>query len=232
MTKALLGNSYVAFLDVLGFSEMVESDCEVGPMSSSPNLDILHDVHNETIGQISGKNEIKLTQFSDSVVFSRKFDASVSVFKEFIDVVLNFQYRLFSKGLLCRGGVSYGKHFEDGSFLFSKGLINAYRIESSMAKFPRVVLDDNLLQLVCPSHKELLQLPLLKADDETFFVDYLREVPYDVGYPVVLSKWQSAKNRESAIRDKILWLVRYFDFSFRESNVEPMSPSFFHQSSR
>lgn len=226
-TSIALGNSFVAFLDILGFSEMVEADCKNGPLSKTPNLDNLYQVHYETIKQLSGKNEIQITQFSDSVVFSRSFDTSIEVFNEFLEVIRGFQHRLFLRGLLCRGGVSYGKHFEEGAFLFSKGLINAYKIESSMARFPRVVIDDNLLQLLCPSQNELSKLPLIKADDDSLFIDYLSLGSQDDAFSLMKYKWDVAKNSEAAIREKVLWLARYYDFVFGKETKSPIAPERF-----
>lgn len=60
-----LDYSIVAFVDILGFSEMVKSDCE-NKNGSLKFFEILKDINIKT-KEISGCN---ITQFSDSVIFS------------------------------------------------------------------------------------------------------------------------------------------------------------------
>lgn len=49
--------------------------------------------------------------------------------------------------MLIRGGVAIGCHYEDNNIIFSEGLIKAYKLESK-AVFPRIILDDELVQHV------------------------------------------------------------------------------------
>jgi hypothetical protein len=46
-----------------------------------------------------------------------------------------------SKGFFIRGGISVGSFYSDKNIIFSKGLVNAYLLESKKANFPRVIID-------------------------------------------------------------------------------------------
>lgn len=63
-------------------------------------------------------------------------------------MISNYQYSLLSKGVLCRVGMSYRKHFSTEDFLFSNGMIEAYRLDSAVAITPRVIISSELLDLV------------------------------------------------------------------------------------
>ena len=138
----MLKNYLVAFIDILGFKEMVKHDSEV-PDGKQKFINILYELHLETKKIKDSNSEIQVFQFSDSVVISIPYSATR--FIDFCEIVSNYQYRLFLSGILCRGGVSYGKHFSSDSFLFSTGMIHAYLIESREAITPRVVISRDLM---------------------------------------------------------------------------------------
>jgi hypothetical protein len=63
-------------------------------------------------------------------------------------------------GLLVRGGISMGPHYEnphDGSlFIFSQAYINAYKLEGK-ADTPRILIDDKVLEFITGLHAEELK---------------------------------------------------------------------------
>lgn len=221
MTRTL-SLHYLAFIDILGFSEMVETDCAAPPDADTLNLNKLFETHSTTkkaLGELDGYN---LTQFSDSIVLSRSFSHNIEDFRQFLGIVSKYQADLLENGLLCRGGISYGKHCEDSSFLFSKALINAYSIETKTAKYPRIVVDQNLLQLITPNKPDLRTLPLLKGDDNEFFINYLEITHKDKAQEIISQLVSSSAGKTNTVREKILWLSRYYDKLHNESTSPPI----------
>jgi len=55
---------------------------------------------------------------------------------------------LISKGVLFRGGITTGKliHTEEG-ILFGQGLIDAYKLETNAARFPRILRHRSMVVL-------------------------------------------------------------------------------------
>lgn len=205
----LLASHFVAFIDLLGFSEMVRSDCE---SSDSPKyLELLHNAHVRAAGLLGEDLEAGLIQFSDSIVFSRPFD--LNALDSFISAVAVWQKSLLSDGLLCRGGITFGKHFVKDRFLFSKGLIDAYHLENSQARYPRVVVSENLLQLASPTI-DTTALKLLREDDGVTFIDYLfADTPDETAKLITATQMVIANSHAggASVQEKMRWLARYAD---------------------
>jgi hypothetical protein len=158
MDNPQMKESFVAFIDVLGFSEMITKDNGTGEY-----LNIIKEaIHNGTEMLFSRKketnnpyafwfNEFKVKSFSDCFCFSiplqfengeKNYNQNFISFYIWLKVFYN---TLLSKGFLCRGGISQGWHYADDNIIFSKALIDAYLIESKKASHPIIMIDDGLL---------------------------------------------------------------------------------------
>lgn len=207
---------FVAFLDILGFSNMVKSDFESSPQNKT-YLNKLFQIYNYTSKIDKSNLDLNVMQFSDSIVLSVPY--SDEFFSPFISVIAKYQYDLFCKGILCRGGIAYGKHFFQEGFLFSNGLIEAYKIESETAKHPRIVVSNDLIQLIYKTGEIDDNVYLIKENDGLFFVDF-------VGDRDIIS---SARNLESilnknqdsnpSVKEKLRWLTEYFDYKISQSGL-------------
>lgn len=202
----------VAFIDLLGFTAMVSHDCET-PNGDQKYIESLYDCHIETKKLKSEYPDLQLIQFSDSVVFALPY--SVENYTSLIGMISDYQYSLLKKGILCRGGISYGKHFFDEDFLFSNGLIEAYRLESQVAKSPRVVVSKDLLELVKPSLNSCdATLPLLFEQDGLWFIDYLRGKGAAETWSIIREIIPPELSASSSIRSKQIWLVDFYNHTF------------------
>ena len=158
---------FVAFLDVLGFSEMVEAGLVD---QGQGHLAKLFRCHQSASVIFRDDVNCQIIQFSDSIVVATPYDATR--FEWFAARVADYQRLLLDERLLCRGGIAVDKHFSNGTFTFSAGLIHAYRVESKLARYPRVVVSPEVLALVYPSRGVVPRI-LVKEDDGLLFVDYL-----------------------------------------------------------
>ncbi|SBT06400.1 conserved hypothetical protein [Candidatus Accumulibacter aalborgensis] len=200
---------YVAFLDVLGFSEMVQFDTI---NDSEEYLNRLFRCHQRAAAIFDGSPDCSILQFSDSIVISKPYDSTA--FEWFVKRVGDYQRLLLDEELLCRGGIAINKHFSNASFTFSAGLIDAYMVESKMARYPRVVVSPEVLDLALPGRKSIPPF-LVQEDDGLFFVDYLgltknkrRKHLHDVVARIVLRLLTSP---EPSVREKGRWLAAYSD---------------------
>lgn len=202
----------VAFIDLLGFSAMVAHDCET-PNGEQKFIESLYECHIETKNLKKDYPDLQLIQFSDSVVFALPY--SIFNYESLIKMIAGYQYNLLSKGILCRGGMSYGKHFSTEDFLFSHGMIEAYRLESQVAVTPRVIVSTELLDLVNPNiDKDAIKLPIAQENDGLFFINYLagrdsQEVWLHVtkAIPAKLSESPSTRNKQ-------VWLIDFYNHSY------------------
>ncbi|MBL4832553.1 MAG: hypothetical protein JKY26_01155 [Pseudomonas sp.] len=206
----------VAFIDLLGFSSMVSHDCEK-PEGEQKYISKLYDVHTKTKEISSILPGMTLTQFSDSVVLSVPY--SIDNFNSICQIISNFQYDLLCSGILCRGGVSYGKHFSTEDFLFSHGLIDAYSIESKLAINPRVVISKALIELVFGNTANVNNLLILEENDGLFFLGYLNGKTAAEDQKVLESILPEKLSENPSIRAKQIWIIDYFNNKYPESKI-------------
>lgn len=204
-----LRQHYVAFLDVLGFSEMVAEDVR---SNDQRNLAKLFKCHQAAANIFSDDPDCAVTQFSDSIVVSKPYDAGA--FNWFVTRVARYQRLLLDEELLCRGGISVNKHFSNGSFTFSAGLIDAYKVESRLARYPRVVVSKEVMDLIFPDSTKIPK-NLAREDDGLLFVDYIgysRRIKPTKLLSVVKSVVTTLITSDTAsVREKGLWLASYSD---------------------
>lgn len=208
MPPPAMKNHFVAFLDILGFKEMVESDMRG---QSDTYMSKLFKCHQSAAQIFANDPSTQVSQFSDSIVISRPF--SIESFEIFADHIAQYQLLLLQEGLVCRGGVAVNKHFSNGSFTFSAGLIEAYRLESRLARYPRVVVSNDVMDLIFPVRKAPPKY-LIQEDDGLHFIDYLgrdlrRRRQFSASLTQVVG--ELLKNKDPNVREKGLWLAAYAD---------------------
>jgi hypothetical protein len=210
---------FVAFLDVLGFKEMVRHDVL---NDSNDYLLKLYKCHQGAANIFHDDPTCTITQFSDSIVISKPYDADA--FLGFATHVAEYQRLLLDEELLCRGGIAVNKHFSNNSFTFSAGLIDAYGVESIAARYPRVVISPDLLALVYPDG---IGKPtfLIEEDDGLWFIDYIGLTSKTRSRTLSRSIESIVKNLaesdSSSVREKGLWLASYGDAILRTTLKKP-----------
>ena len=152
---------YVIYLDILGFSKKIESkNCdyildilrvfrkeinlnnfiEELPFREIHNQDgfLYVDISFEDPKKICG-DDFNCTSFSDNVVISinpEQITARINV----IRFCISLQFELLMKGVLIRGGLSYGDIYHESDIVFGKALVDAVAIEKKI-KYPLIGID-------------------------------------------------------------------------------------------
>ena len=107
--------------------------------------------------------------------------------------------KLLKGNFICRGGVSYGDvYYEKGrSLIFGPAVNRAYTLESKIAKYPRIVIDDFIAEKVLEYNNEiLLNEPeilresksqingdiVLKDTDDKYYLNYLNSIRQGFNY--------------------------------------------------
>ncbi|MCT4560862.1 MAG: hypothetical protein N4A41_05745 [Crocinitomicaceae bacterium] len=94
---------------------------------------------------------VRYKQFSDCISISSELNEEKSFIENifsFVTMTSLFQRRLLASKIFVRGGISIGKHYESRNIIFSKALINAYKIESTISTYPRIVLDNQIIETI------------------------------------------------------------------------------------
>lgn len=149
---------------------------------------------------------------------------------QILKIVHAQSWLLFDEELLIRGGVTIGPLAKSYGQIFGPGLVRAYELENKQAKYPRILVDDCVIEefyrnpRLCVHDPETdaryLKAMLQKDKDGKLFVDYLRVVAGELddpsaypGYMTKLRAFIDEQLREFAevecVREKYEWLNRY-----------------------
>ena len=152
---------FVAFIDVLGFKDIIEQDNGNGKY-----LEFIKQAIEKGTAQLKDRqkdsshpysywyDEFKVKSFSDCFCFSiplefkngeKDYKQNFVAFYTWIKVFYN---ELLNQGFLCRGGISQGWHYSDENIIFSKALIDSYAIESKQATHPMIMIDPKLISQI------------------------------------------------------------------------------------
>ena len=151
--------SIVAFIDILGFKQFI-SDHDENQYSTVLSK-IKNAIEDSILSVTSNSNfEIK-SEWQDDIdyieyrMFSDCFTFAIPFFDNEVDylnqltlmlrLIRDFQYKMLLNGFIIRGGISIGSFYSDRNMIFSKGLVNAYEIESKVSVVPRIIVDDKII---------------------------------------------------------------------------------------
>lgn len=212
----MLDYHFLAFLDILGYSNMVKSDLE-GPAGEEKYFQKLLQLHKETNSLRYDNLDFTLIQFSDSIIISAPYKPET--FHAFSKLIAEYQYKLLLNGIPIRGGITYGKHFYQEDFLFSSALIDAYGIESKLARFPRVILSNDLYELL---YSQNVDLEYISLDNNYKIIDFLhKSVLNETNLKIintVISKLETNKNE--TVSEKGLWLKEYLNYKYPDNKIK------------
>lgn len=246
--------SFVAFLDVLGWREVMrsaEKDDAIRERALRAVADVAAvtrqrlDAPLETGATVGETLEARFSQFSDCMVLSGRN----SLLGFLIEVSAICRGYLFH-GFLVRGGIAFGGMYHDGSVAAGPALTDAYNLESTCALYPRVVLQPSwlayedpwgpLLEAKSGAMNEWADLRLIRsAPDGYVFVDYLQplrgpmrsDTPDWDGPDMFLGPARQVivqglnKTRGlPAVFEKYRWMAEYFNDVLGENSDATMSP--------
>lgn len=204
------GQSIVCFLDVLGFANMVQQDVSSDVPKHADKL------RNVVTGIRWSANEaaFEVHQFSDSIVIAASYSPAAVV--QLVALVSESQFMSVERQVLLRGGIALGRHFFDDGFLYSEALVAAYRIEVDRARYPRVIVDENVIALVRGTEQALvpeLETLLLRDRDNAVFVDYIDHRDIAAHEEALKQLIAAADLNDVSVFEKYDWLVRYHNFT-------------------
>jgi hypothetical protein len=255
MSSRLFSQRFIAFVDILGFSEIVRR------MSLDVDLfwlirDVLKQLDEKSrdvqdyrckkrnakkTDRAGGKvstarsSDLQMTAFSDCYVLS-----DVSTPWRVLAAVQSFASHLLAEGILTRGGIVQGDAYHHDRVLFGPGVIDAYNLESDVAKYPRMIVEERVRRAVWDYHKGKWQGRLLKRDaDGCWFVNLL--VPSLSSWALIANGktnevretyltdlrrrlealWDEAKG-DPGHMSKVWWLLDKFNDEAVKGGVDPV----------
>jgi len=188
--KPWMRQSWIVFLDILGFSSSVLKATANGTAGEllfrlsraleEAKRDLIPDPNDYLrYGIRDAPYVVKV--FTDNIVLGFPIrDDGESEFGRMISIVGLYQFSLLKHGFFIRGGITAGQLYMDEDMVFGKGLLDAYEAESKLARDPRVVLAPAAMDLVhhhLAYYSNVAETPhntsLLVDSDSQLFLNYL-----------------------------------------------------------
>jgi len=222
----------VGFVDILGFADLVRR--------ADRDATLRREIA-EALGRVrgvsppeGGETDLRTQNFSDSLILSAA-DTPEGLWHLLLSIDA-LAWNLLQLGILIRGGVTIGGMKHDDQLVFGLGVNEAYRLESSVAKTPRVVLGARAFDAAqrYAAQDEVWAVyrnaRLLRDRDGVWFLNYLTELGcfnrQDPKNPDILRHPMGAVGRsiqqiiqskldrtldQPDVYAKIEWLARYWN---------------------
>ncbi|TXH33127.1 MAG: hypothetical protein E6Q98_22995 [Rhodospirillaceae bacterium] len=131
-------NRVVAFVDILGFKGLVE-EADKNEEKRTALIEVLGNINDVSLPwKTDGTTDLQTQNFSDSLILSARNDSQG--LWHILFVLDHLAGKLLRMGVLVRGGVTIGPMYHDDKIVFGRGVNKAYALESTIAKYPRVIL--------------------------------------------------------------------------------------------
>lgn len=151
-------NRLVAFLDLLGFSQMVlnRQDDDVEFV-----LNLIPDMMKTHQGNVL-RDDLQVTIISDSIILSVKAEPD-DFLKDLFNVCVivgYLQHELALNGYYMRGGISVGKMVHDSkrNLIVGPAYIQAYLLESERSKAPRVIIGQEVVEFYGKDYDQMKEI--------------------------------------------------------------------------
>jgi hypothetical protein len=187
---------FVAFIDILGFSQLIKT-YDDGKDEKILNLlkqaiDPAATFMRESFELAKGgpfyawKDCLDIRLFSDCLCaaapLSYKGSGFIDQLKFFYKYLMGYQSLLMENGFFTRGGVAIGSHYADENIIFSGGLVEAHDLECKYAVHPRIILSKGLIAQIEESQageEESINYMLMRDKEGTVFFNHFNHLLID-----------------------------------------------------
>jgi len=237
----------IVYIDILGFKQKIDTE-------SANHISRCIRIIKEAVEPYRFKTTLpklppeNFVNFSDLCVLwlpledEKKWAPAGWVTSQILKIVHAQSWLLFDEQLLIRGGVTIGPLAKSYGQIFGPGLVRAYELESKQAKYPRVLVDECVIEEFYRNRRLCVHDPktdaaylrdmLQKDTDGKLFVDYLRVVAGELddpsAYPGHMAKLRGfidQRLREFAgiesVHEKYEWLSRYHNKTLNKTGLVP-----------
>ena len=237
----------IVYIDILGFKQKIDTE-------SANHISRCIRIIKEAVEPYRFKTTFpklppeNFVNFSDLCVLwlpledEKKWAPAGWVTSQILKIVHAQSWLLFDEQLLIRGGVTIGPLAKSYGQIFGPGLVRAYELESKQAKYPRVLVDECVIEEFYRNRRLCVHDPktdaaylrdmLQKDTDGKLFVDYLRVVAGELddpsAYPGHMASFRGfidQRLREFAgiesVHEKYEWLSRYHNKTLNKTGLVP-----------
>jgi hypothetical protein len=169
----------VLFVDFLGFkslvAETIQAPCKLQKILNA--LERLSKIKDDD-GLLKSQG---FSQFSDCVVLSYRVDDRSAIFWLLSEIELAL-IDIAEAGYLLRGAVTIGELYHSNNLVVGPALVEAYKLESTVAKYPRILIDSAVIRAArtkkARSHAPAQEVKYIKNfmtkdEDGNHYIDYI-----------------------------------------------------------
>lgn len=170
---------YFAFVDILGFSNLIRQS-ERGALDVDTIQKLLTNIHraNPGDGHVILGADLRAQSISDAVAISASLNENGLLY--ILHALKSLAFRLLEQGYFVRGALVHGNLMHDEQMVFGPALLDAYRLESSVAKFPRIMISRSVVQKIAGAvREEELRTYIAQAADGPYNVNVLQGISRD-----------------------------------------------------
>jgi hypothetical protein len=197
--EQLYEERYCAFVDILGFSELV-ARLSHGETPFWMLRDLLKIIHQppkvENIKTFQG-SDLRAQSISDAVCISTALNGPglCHIFYALEQLAVS----LLHQGFFVRGAIVKGGLYHSDGIVFGEALVRAFQLEQEVVRYPRIMITDAVVK----DHDEYFGLDLFglelmdsieQADDGPRFLNILRI------FPLVLRAHDKGKDRDEYLQ--------------------------------
>ena len=207
----------VAFLDILGFKNLVGTEDASTIHSIFSNIrhakKLIRGISGEDTWWAQMGKKTKIYFFSDSIVIAIPMSEPMALELVASNCML-LQHTLWYYGLptWVRGGISIGDLYCGNSEIFGPALIDAYILEETVAKYPRIVMHESTYQAGIDNTDNRQDIIFVsRQPNELRMVETLKYFDYEPQRSKVLQSIRDTLQKETnpSIQEKFQWVTEY-----------------------
>jgi hypothetical protein len=235
---------FIANIKILGFEELLGRSAAESPSITPDEIIDALEVPKPgestplVIGRIGDLAESghRMNAFANRIAIT--VDPTASGLVHLLRHVVKIGYRLIqlTPPVLCRGGIAQGLVYHGGQVVLGPGLDAAYILAKRVAKYPRVILSEEVLKfgLAAPPPVEAIIKGFVRRDeaDGLYFVNILRVLRMSMEFE------QEPLSHIRAIRDhidqylrqeiahlsgegreRLMWFKKYFEWATERTSA-------------
>lgn len=185
-------NSYVAYIDILGFKNYINNNDFESVSKLFSNIQNIRETALHFFGRNAGKETITINVISDSIIISvpktttNSFFLLLFITNEFVFTIL------LEHNLLCRGAIVEGEFYAKENIAFGPAFVEAYLLENETAVYPRIIFTQKTFDSFIencgksnPNTYHFLRIFISKdLKDHLFYADYIKHGLHDTSIKV------------------------------------------------
>ncbi|MEQ1811788.1 MAG: hypothetical protein ABL889_17805 [Terricaulis sp.] len=200
MTTDNYEERFVAFVDILGFGDWVVQAHKSAEMRGAIAESLKR--AQELYAAQSAETGLAFHFFSDSIIASSRL--TVEGLWHLLLSLDSLTWNLLQQDVWVRGAVAVGGVFVDPAIVFGTGINRAYRLESTLAKFPRIILSRDVVGYVSSLSNEAEWANVYagsrvrRDSDGVYYLHFLTE----------LAAANATAKPGSKAEEELVWLVK------------------------